>query len=117
MIVVDHFLDRRPVPDQYNCFDFAREVRIAYDGLDLIHIFPWLGNRFGRRQLRKNELRKVYRVPAPKNGSFCVYQRPRTQPHIGIWWNGRVLHLPESGAIWEPQANITRRYPYVSYFL
>lgn len=117
MIVVDDFLDRMPIPERYNCFDFAREVRLAHDGLDLVVYFPWLGQRFDHRHVQGSHMRRIQRSAFAIDGSFCVYQRPRSQPHIGIWWKKKVLHLPESGAIYEAQENILRRYPYVSYFL
>lgn len=92
MINVDRFLDRVPGP-QYKCFDFAREVWRESFGIDVGDQLTSLAQAVDHRKISHTEVRGFTKLNGPSDPCFVVFQRPRTEPHIGIWTKGRVLHL------------------------
>jgi hypothetical protein len=92
MIQVDRFLDRVPGP-QYKCFDFVREVWRESFGVDLGDQLKGLAAALDSRKVRPGEVKRFIKLAQPVNPCFVIFQRPRNIPHIGIWYEGRVLHL------------------------
>ena len=87
---VDRYLSRRQAPG-YDCLAFARDVWAGLTGedlrgrLDILHPDP--------RRLRVFE-----RLSAPVDPCLVLMRRPRSQPHVGVYVRGRVLHLDAGGA-------------------
>jgi hypothetical protein len=92
MIRVDHFLDRVPGP-QYKCWDFVRECWLASFGVDLGDKLKGLSAALDSRRVRASEVKGFTKLAKPVSPCFVIFQRPRNVPHIGIWYEGRVLHL------------------------
>lgn len=115
MIEVDRFLDRVPGP-QYKCFDFAREVWQISFGVDVGYSLHSLTVALSERQIKPSELRAFEKLKQPEEPCFVTMQRGRTVPHIGIWTQGRVLHLAPTGAQYVPLFVAARRYPRVGFY-
>lgn len=54
-------------------------------------------------------MRGIKRLKSPVSPCFVLMQRSQTIPHIGVYWKGRVLHLNDKGAQYQP-LNIARGY-------
>ena len=54
-------------------------------------------------------VRGFQKLEQPISPCFVVMQRSKTQPHIGIYYNGRVLHMKENGVEYQP-LQVVRRY-------
>lgn len=92
MINVDSFLDRVPGP-QYKCFDFVREVWAESFAVDLGDQLQGLAAALDDRHVVLSELRGFRKLLVPSDPCFVIFQRRRSTPHIGIWYQGNVLHL------------------------
>lgn len=93
---VDRYLDRQFDLDSYNCWDFTREVWMAITGKELSVLHDWLPHTVSLAQMEYVELKQAV--------SPCVvlFQGRSILPHAGVYYNGRVLHLRQQGARYQP---------------
>jgi hypothetical protein len=115
MLLIDSFLDRRPGP-KYNCFDLVSEAWLALTGECITDRFPRLQGAFVDRKMTHTGLRSAERLKTPVTPCVAIFQRPRTVPHVGIWIDGRILHLNESGAEFTLPEIAKRYYRTVRYY-
>lgn len=115
MIATDEFLDRVP-RSGYNCLDFVREVWLAATGTDIAGAFPRLTGPFKDRRACLSGRKKFKRLLEPSKLCLVFMQRPFTKPHIGVWIDGRVLHLKESGVEFQPLAIACGYYKIISFY-
>lgn len=116
-INVDSFLDRERGP-QYRCFDFVREVWLASFGEDVaLKLTAFLG-AVSTRKFKLSDIKHCVRLDKPVDPCFVLLQSDlRVLPHVGIWYQGKVLHLAYTGAEYMPLEMVARHYRRVSYFL
>jgi len=90
---IDRFLSRYHTP-QYNCWNFAVEVWLALVGEDLNERMPGQQGRISQRRISLKGARTFTRLEKPVSPCLVLMERPRQEPHVGIFYNGRILHLP-----------------------
>jgi hypothetical protein len=110
-VSIDAYLDRRPRPG-YNCLDFTREVWTGLFGDEdvrqrLDELCAGVHAEDGRVIL--GPVRGFRRLARPESPCFVVMQRSRVQPHVGIFYNGRILHMKETGVEYQP-LQVAQRY-------
>lgn len=115
MIGVDRFLDRIPSKD-YNCMDFVREVWLAIKGTDIASSLTWLSARFKDRKSTVSGARGFERLKSPCTPCIVFMQRRFLVPHVGIWIDGRVLHLKDNGVQFQPLNVACGYYNRLSYY-
>ena len=76
---------RRYDKHNYNCFHFAIDVWKLETGEDISFLLT------GGRQ-------RFQRVKRAVGIALALMHRPRLVSHIGVFVNGRILHLPEHGS-------------------
>lgn len=110
MFSVDPFLDRTPRKD-YNCLDFATEVWLAMNGDNIKQKLDKLcaGVHSADGKVRLSGVRGFEKLEQPISPCFVVMQRNKVQPHIGIFFNGRILHLVDNGVENQPLL-VAKRY-------
>lgn len=116
-IEVDAFLDRVYAVD-YKCFDFVREVWLASYGEDVGDKLKGFLAAVSERRVKLSEAKSVKILDKPESPCFVLLQRKgaKTPPHIGIWYDGEVLHLGPSGAQYFPLPVVARQYQKVTFF-
>jgi hypothetical protein len=90
---IDHLLNRVSTPE-YNCWNFAVEAWLYLTGEDLRERMPGLQGRFTQRRISLKGARMFSRLEAPTSPCIALMERPRQEPHIGVFYLGRILHLP-----------------------
>lgn len=107
---IDQFLERIPGA-QYNCMDFVREVWLYLFDEDVVEKLKRLHGDFSTRRVTLSGIKGFTKLTYPISPCFVVMQRKLFVPHIGIYLDGRILHLGNRGARFE--------FPYIarSYFL
>lgn len=113
--LVDEFLDRVPGPD-YNCLDFTREVWLAWTGEDITAKLTGLVGAFKTREVTTDGVRGFDRLLEPVSPCFVVMQRLRLVPHVGIFLEGRILHMPDRGAEYQPLIVAQAHYHKIRYY-
>lgn len=97
---IDPLLDRVYNRRTYNCFHFAADAWRHITGEDTLDAVFY--HSFGRNDL-VNMFKHVRRVPGPTVGASIVLMENRIgDRHIGICYQGRLLHLSEQGVQYMP---------------
>jgi hypothetical protein len=94
---IDKFLDRVKRRD-YNCLDFTREVWLQLCGEDMKDRLDKLINAVAVRRVSVSSVRGFEFLRVPRSPCFVVMQRFKLSPHVGIYLNGKILHLSATGA-------------------
>jgi len=96
-VTLDHFLDRRYEFNKYNCGHFVVEVWKYLTGEDLAGACKDF-LQTGFQKTRRDRIR----IEQPESPCLVVLTSRRTVPHVGIYWEGRMIHLNALvGARWE----------------
>lgn len=117
MIDTNKYLSRCYDQRFYNCFDFVREI-----WLELTHIDLECQTRdqcVDPQELNERALHvstKLSRLSDIADPCLILFQRPRIAPHIGVFMDGKVLHLRERGPMYQPLYQVTPLYPEMSFY-
>lgn len=113
---LDPFLKRRHRPD-YKCLHWVRDVWLEMTGEDIGPRFEaLLSAHSGATPMKPSDLKAFERLPAPVSPCLVLMRRPRTEPHIGIYLDGRIAHMTERGAYFQVPAVATLPYRDVTFY-
>lgn len=112
---IDRFLDRMPGP-KYNCLDFTREVWLSMTGQDITVKLTGLVGAFADRKANLSGVKGFKRLQEPQSPCFIVMQRFKFVPHLGIWLDGRILHLTNRGVQYQPLVVARSYYQTIRYY-
>lgn len=113
---IDKFLDRVPKAN-YNCLDFVREVWLDWYGEDVTDRLKKLVGAFVGRRVTISGVKAFKRLQHPVSPCFFVMQRQRCTPHVGIYYEGRMLHLGAKGAEYQLPSIVKSYFKTVRYYL
>lgn len=100
----------------YNCLDFVREVWLAMKEEDVTDKLTGLIGDFANRKANLSGVKAFKRLQEPINPCFVVMQRFKYVPHVGIYLNGRILHLKDTGVEFQPLIVAKSYYQTVRYY-
>lgn len=99
---IDEFFNKKYSSKNYHCAHFACEVWDKLTGDDISNKFGGILAPVGE-QVAAYNLRKVFtKLNKPETPCIVLMQRRHSTPHVGIYINGRVLHLKENGVEFQP---------------
>jgi hypothetical protein len=116
--MIDEFLLKRFHIRTYNCWDLTREVWLRLTGQDLG--LPEL-THYTRHEMDDvveawTDLR--YReIEAPQSPCIVLMLRKGYMPHVGVFYNRRVIHIKRSGAQYQPIEIASLGFDRVRYYL
>lgn len=87
---VDPYLGRPYDPASYDCWDMLREAWLELTGFDM-----GARPRSGAPVLALG--RHFQRLAGPASPAIALMRRPRVVSHVGLFWQGRVLHNQPGG--------------------
>lgn len=99
---VDKFLSAVYKRGEYTCSDFSRDVWLDLTGIDIEPALRGLLQAHDGRGLRRAHVQAFMQLPGPISPCLVVMQRPRAPVHLGVFIRGKVLHLQENGAEFQP---------------
>lgn len=113
---MDNFLQKEYDAKNYNCWHFACDVWSSLTGqlyspsrTDDYHTVSQL------HDAALNMTGSFESLPTPLNPCFVLMRRLRIPPHIGIFIDGRVLHLNDRGAYFDSLDHATACFTEVTY--
>lgn len=118
MICFQKFLSKTYDSRAYNCWDFALEVWADLKGAGLPH-------QATDAKAPASQLHELATITAhkdfvsltkPVSPCFVLMQRKRLAPHIGVYLNGKVLHMNSGGAVYADLDHVTATYPTVTFY-
>lgn len=99
---MDGFFHKRYDAKQYNCAHFVADVWQKFTGDDISEALAGFLLPVKSRFVRASIRRQFVKLDAPKSPCIVLMQRPKTAPHVGLWVNGKVFHLKETGPEFQP---------------
>jgi hypothetical protein len=114
---VDKFLHLRYDERNYNCAHFfcdAWEELVGFSVREALQGF--LAPPSERRAELGTIKRAFTRLDGPRSPCLVLMDRPHTAPHVGLFYEGRVLHILESGVQYMPVHIATFGFRLVRYY-
>lgn len=99
---VDKYLNKRFNLHHYNCWDLVREVMIELTGKDIGDRTPNPPTALSRIRKFNDEEKDFIKLDKPESPCIVLFKRKKGIPHVGVFWKNKVLHLPETGAKYQP---------------
>lgn len=103
MFKVENYLLKQHNMVTYNCWDFIREVWEDLTAQDIGYRTPKGASRKDMKHKFAREEAEFQRIDELQNPCIVLFTRKNALPHVGVYLNGGVLHLPEHNtAKYEP---------------
>ncbi len=114
---IDCFLDRKFNKDTYQCAHFAADVFEHLTGRDVRGLFHGLFEPMETKKIPFDGFfKKLRRLDNPISPCIVLMMQKGVEPHIGIFYKNRILHLRESGAHNDPVNIATMGFNNVRYY-
>lgn len=113
---VDRYMGKSFCPKTYNCWHFVRDVWADLTGLDLGDQTPDTKSPEIYTEKAIKVANTMIRLENPVSPCLVLMQRNKVEPHVGIFYNGKVLHLSTNGVNYLPLDQATARFPQVSFY-
>ncbi len=115
-IKIDKYLEKTFSARSYNCWHFVQEAWKDITGTDLGDHTPEDHSAGSYRQAALGFASKLQPLQTLQDPCIVLMLRERVQPHVGVFYNGRLLHLNTRGAEYRPIDQVTASYPTVKYY-
>ena len=103
-------------PKNYNCWHFVREAWKDLTSLDLGDQVPEHRSAESYTLQALKVANTMIKLDKPSCPCLVLMQRKRIEPHVGIFYQNRVLHLNTNGVEYRPLDQVTSKYPQVSFY-
>ncbi len=95
--------------DKYCCEHFLIDAYRHYTGIDISN--KLLTSGF----FSASNLRQFVPVVEPSQHTIVLF-RDKGKAHVGLWIDGRVLHLEPQGVVWQMLDVVKRNFERVTYY-
>ena len=95
--------------DKYCCEHFLIDAYRHYTGIDISN--KLLTSGF----FNASNLRQFVPVIEPTQHTIVLF-RDKGKAHVGLWIDGRVLHLEQQGVVWQMLDIVKRNFERVTYY-
>lgn len=99
---VDDYLFREFVEDRYTCLEFTSEVWQDLTGEDLRERLGDLFRARAERKLSPTLHHRFTRLSEPESPCLVLMTQLGMNPHLGVFFEGSLLHLNRSGPEYLP---------------
>lgn len=113
---LDNLYDRKYDSANYNCAHFVCEVWKQIKNEDISTVLNGALKAPSHRLMDAHSLRAFRRLQAPSSPCVALFQLHRREPHVGIFLDGRILHLTENGVEWTYQETILVNFDKVRFY-
>jgi hypothetical protein len=115
-VSIDAFFHRKYNRQTYNCAHFVCDVWESLTGESLAHKLGGLLRPPKTRHASFDLRRQFKRLEAPESPCVVLMQRRGSQPHVGIFVRGRVLHIHEMGVEFQPTDVASRGFEKIGFY-
>jgi hypothetical protein len=115
--MTDEFMNRQFDLRRYNCWDLVREVWLRLTGRDL-GAFSMCDTSVSRLSgIAEAEQQRYMEIAEAQSPCIALFQKPGYIPHVGVYWNGRVLHIRKAGVQYTPVPVASVGFSSVRYYV
>lgn len=97
---IDKYLDREYNESKYNCASLTCEVWKDLTGIDISNALGECCKAREDRRVSAHGLAVFQRLNGPVSPCIALFQVQRREPHVGIWLDGKILHITRNGVEW-----------------
>lgn len=113
---IDPLLNRKFDHDNYHCVHFLIDAGKELFDYDFSHCFLGLTCSLDTLMLTKRGMKQANLVNVSRDGTIVLMMTLDNRHHVGLYYCGRVIHLPENGPRFETLRSIKRRYKKVRFY-
>lgn len=113
---VDLYLQWKFQQRQCNCWHLAQDVWSNLTGVDLGDQTPVEHSAMSytnRAMMVANTLKELDKLQDP---CLVLFQRKRLEPHVGVYYHGKVLHMNSKGAAYQDIDFVAANYTTTSFY-
>lgn len=114
--MIDQFFGKKYHPRDYNCAHFVCDVLAAVKSPVMGELLRGFLCAKKNRKALKDDLSKIILLNAPIDWCVVLFQRPKAATHVGIYLNGRVLHLSKQSVQYQPLDVVALGFKKVRFF-
>lgn len=114
--MLEHFMFKEYHERDYNCAHFVAEVWEHITGNDITEDLQGFLLPVGERKIYRDKLRNFKRLDRPKSPSIAVFRGGLSEPHAGIYIDGKIFHIKKAGVFYQ-NVGLAKAYHYkVNYY-
>ena len=114
---INRFLNRVHDPANYNCAHFVVDVWQHLTGVNLRESFSGFLLPHYDRYVKTNLLRGFNKLIEPVSPCIVLMRNNGMQPHVGVFYKGKILHLADGGGVEFQEPRIaTMLFKRISYY-
>lgn len=111
---VDPFYRKTFDEKNYNCLHFTSEIWLEHTGQNITEM---LTSFLEEASTPKRRIVRLFEeITVPEEPCIVVMQRPRVNPHLGVYLRRRVLHITEAGVEFQPVEVASRGFKTIRFF-
>lgn len=101
MINTDKYLLKIFDIENYNCWDFIRDIWLELTRVDIGKRTPVnISKRSIKENFETGEL-EFKKISSPVSPCIVLFKNDKLTPHVGVFLNNKVLHLKNNGPRYE----------------
>lgn len=100
--MIDEFFNRTYDKSNYHCGHFVCEAWQKLTGQVLSDTLKGFLCRRLERKAILSDLKRFRILKKPESPCIALFQSTRSQTHVGIWLNGKILHIGPAGVQYQP---------------
>jgi hypothetical protein len=113
---IDEFFHKCYNRQSYNCAHFVCDVWKRVTGASIDRTLEGFLHPPSARRADPALRRAFVRLGQPVNPCIVLMQRAKSAPHVGVYLNGRVLHIHEHGVEFQPVDVASRGFDRVRFY-
>lgn len=112
----DLYMDRRFNLVNNNCWHLVKDVWLELTGVDLEDFTPQTPTKTSCWVATTEAQSRFRELSEPESPCIVLMQRAIDIPHIGVYIDGKLLHLRPTGTIWQPLEIARIGFPVLLYY-
>lgn len=113
---IDEFFHKCYNRQSYNCAHFVCDVWMRVTGVSIDRTLEGFLHPPSARRADPALRRAFVRLGQPVSPCIVLMQRAKSAPHVGVYLNGRVLHIHEHGVEFQPVDVASRGFDRVRFY-
>ena len=110
---IDALLNRQYDAKNYHCVHFVIDAAKYLFELDYTSYFLSLAGAWSHEIKQAHHaynFKQCVQLDAPKDGCVVLMTNLMNNAHVGLYYQGRVLHIAEQGVYFQELRSLTRNY-------
>lgn len=113
---IDKLMSKRYDRNTYNCAHLAVDVWLELTGKDISGPMDGFLLPTRTRHVPRRSRQKWARHKKAVSPCIVLMRRKNTPPHVGVYFNGKIVHISGQGVQYQPPDVVTRGFTVIRYY-